>query len=731
MHNRFISLSLFLAVALAAVPSGSAFSPSRTTKKRSATTAPKPKAASGAGLIAIAQVELTQGDFAAAERYAKDAASKVPALEDYAQFIREQAAFSLKEYGEVGKSAARVFENDPASPLSGQAAALAVKADLQDDQPQEALELIRKFYARISQPQADFLLAQCFRANGDLPQAAEYFQRVYYGYPLSREAQGASDGLADLKQRLGDAYPPPMGTAMLGRANKLFDAKKYADARAELESALPLLSGGQRDLARVRIGDARLLERDAPGALSYLRALRVDDADADSERLAYIVRAARRLDKTATVRAELDQLAQAHPNNLWRLDALIFVANQSYVDNDPESYLPLYQACASGFPTDPRAAACHWRIAFNAYWKNQPDSFDLLREHVSRYPGSEDANGALYFLGRFSERNNNRPAAHAYYTELLHAYPNTYYAVVAGERLHQPDISSAVSDPKVVEFLRTVQWPARPQVPSFTPEKAVKKRLDRAQLLGLAQLDDWADDELKFGVHNDSLQPHVYALELAKRAAARDEPDRAIRDIKAYAPGYLYYPFESAPVEFWHLAFPIPYSAPLVEYSRERSLDPFLVAALIRQESEFNVKIVSYANAYGLMQVLPSTGRELARRLGIRNYSKAQLVTADRNLQLGTYYFKSLLDQFNGQPEPALASYNAGKSRVDAWRQRGTFREPAEFVETIAFEQTHAYVETVMRNADTYRRLYAGSLPAPPPAKKTAATVTSARKKKS
>ncbi len=525
--------------AFAFVPFAFGVSQSKTAKKKSTTAAPKPKAAGGAGLIAVAQVELTQGNFDAAQKYAKVAASKVPALEDYAQFIREQAAYSLKDYGEVGKAAARVFENEPASPLTGQAAALAVKADLQNDQPKQALELIRKFYARISQPQADFLLGQCFRANGDLPQAAEYFQRVYYGYPLASQAQDASAGLADLKLRLGDAYPPPMGTAILGRANKLFDAKKYAEGRTELESALPLLSGAQRDLARVRIGDARLLERDAPGALSYLRSLHVDDPDADAERLAYIVRAARRIDKTALVRAELDQLAQSHPDNLWRLDALIYVANQSYVDNEPETYMPLYQACASGFPTDPRTAPCHWRIAFNAYWKSLPDAFDLLREHVIRYPDSDDANGALYFLGRFSERENNPAAAHAYYSELLRVYPNTYYAVIARLRMSDPQLNSAVPDPKVVEFLGTVPWPGRPQVPSFTPEKAVQKRLDRVQLLALAELDDWADAELKFGVRNDSLQPHIYAFELAKRAAARDEPDQAIRDIKAYAPGYL------------------------------------------------------------------------------------------------------------------------------------------------------------------------------------------------
>ena len=122
-----------LAGSLAAVSGGSS---KKKTKQTKQTTAPKPKAAGGAGLIAIAQRQLTQGDFATAAQYAKEAAGKAPQLEDYAEYIREQAEYNLKNYSEIGKSAARVFDQKPASPLTGPAAALAVKADLGNDQPE-------------------------------------------------------------------------------------------------------------------------------------------------------------------------------------------------------------------------------------------------------------------------------------------------------------------------------------------------------------------------------------------------------------------------------------------------------------------------------------------------------------------------------------------------------------------------------------------------------------------
>ena len=134
-------------------------------------------------------------------------------------------------------------------------------------------------------------------------------------------------------------------------------------------------------------------------------------------------------------------------------------------------------------------------------------------------------------------------------------------------------------------------------------------------------------------------------------------------------------------------------------------MDPYLVAALIRQESEFDVKVISHANAYGLMQLLPGTGRDIARHFKIRGFTTAQLLTPDRNIQLGAYYFHNLLNSFGGEAALALASYNAGPGRAKLWNSWGPFREQAEFVETVPFHETRGYIQIVLRNAD------AGSVP--------------------
>jgi soluble lytic murein transglycosylase len=146
-----------------------------------------------------------------------------------------------------------------------------------------------------------------------------------------------------------------------------------------------------------------------------------------------------------------------------------------------------------------------------------------------------------------------------------------------------------------------------------------------------------------------------------------------------------------------------------------------LVTGIMRQESAFQSDAVSRAGAVGLMQVLPKTAPQLARRLRI-SYTRARLFDPDFNLQLGTLYVSDLLAQF-GTPEAALAAYNAGEDRVKLWQAERTYADPLEFAESIPFGETRDYVQIVMRNADIYRILNPTPSPAAnPPARKSTST---------
>ena len=217
---------------------------------------------------------------------------------------------------------------------------------------------------------------------------------------------------------------------------------------------------------------------------------------------------------------------------------------------------------------------------------------------------------------------------------------------------------------------------------------------------------DWAETELRYGARHDG-QPHVIAMELAKTAKV---PYIGMRWMKSLVPDYLATPFDQQPARFWQYLFPLPYQKDLVQNAKLQNLDPYIVAGLIRQESEFNPAAISRKSAYGLTQIMPPTGRELAKRHGVRKFKTGMLLQPAINLQLGTRYLRALLDQWGGHWAETLASYNAGKSRVNEWITWDNFREPAEFIETIPFTETREYVQAVLRNAAFYQRLYGAAI---------------------
>ena len=645
---------------------------------------------------------LDAGRYLAAVAALKGLPQRLPKLADYAAWFLASAQSASKDYAAVPATLDTVFKQSPPSPLVPRSALLAAGALTQNNNAAAALELLRKYYSVLSQPKGDLAMAAAFAGSGDNVSAAIYYQRVYYGFPVSAEAGLASTEIERLKTDLGEKYPPALPTAMLGRAIKLLDGGQAVRARKELEGLVPQLGGAERDLARVRIGVAYYTAEENAVAYKYLTGLEVASPDADAERLYYVMQSARRLNNLDEMDAVAAKLGRLHPNSPFRLQAVLAAANRYLTENKTDQYEPLYRACFESFPQDKQAAGCHWKVAWAHYLRRESDAAEMLRAHLRLFPASDNASAALYFLGRLAEQSRDRATARTYYEEIAREYPNQYYAMLARDRL--APVASVDPSPAAAEFLRTVGFPQRARVSVFDASAASKARIERAKLLVSAGLKDWAETELRYGAQNGD-QPHLLAMELAA-LIGDGQPAQAIRYIKSYAGNYLFLPISSAPLDFWRLAFPLPYRADLERFSKQNNLDPFLMAALIRQESEFDAKVTSPANARGLTQIEPTTGRELSRKLKIPQYTTAKLFQPSLNLQFGTYYLRLVTDQLGGHTEAALAAYNAGMTRAKSWLTWGNFQEPAEFVETVPFTQTRGYIQAVLRNADAYRRIY-------------------------
>jgi soluble lytic murein transglycosylase len=627
-------------------------------------------------------------------------ANKVPQLADYAAYYLASARVESSDSAAAVKDLAPAHAAALPSPLSGRAWIVEARALKASDAGGSA-RLLREHYADLPQPEGDLALADSYQAANDLPRAAEFYQRVYYQRLSGDAAARAAAALAALRNSMGAAYPAPSPQLALGRAGLLMESGDYKQARAEYQAVAAQFSGLEREQARVRMGAAQVQGGDVSRAFAWLKGLAPSEPEAGAERLYYLEECARRLNEDDDMMAAVKKLAEEHPHSPWRLKALVSAANRYLLVNRPDRYVPLYRAAYEAFPGDPAASTSHWKITFYAWMSDQPGAAALLREHLRDYPTHATAGAALYFLGRNAERENDLGAARACYQKLAATFQNTYYAMQARERARRTEIAGAPLSEKMRAFLDGLALPQPRPIPTQTAP-ATAARIERSRLLRSAGLDELADSELRFGARADG-QPALEAMELAGAAGATHI---AMRLMKSLAPDYLALPLNAAPRQFWELLFPLPYRGDLFQNAQALGLDPYLVAGLVRQESEFDPRAVSRSRAYGLTQVRPGTGREFARKVGISRFSSRLLYQPSANLKIGSAILRSMLDRHNGKLEPTLAAYNAGPNRATEWLGWYTYREPAEFVEAIPFTETRDYVQAVMRNADVYRRLY-------------------------
>jgi soluble lytic murein transglycosylase len=650
--------------------------------------------------LALGVLAYEQQNYEAAVTNLRKAAGNLPMIADYTAYYKAAARVEANDLAGVDQDLAPAHPAATPSPLSAKAWLLEGRA-LKTTNPAEGVRQLREHYAELPQPEGDVTLADCYQAAGEQAHAADFYQRVYYRYISGDFAARAGAALILLENSMGAAYPQPLAAQRLQRADRLLEAGEIGAARTAYQELAMQLAGLDREQARVRLGAADFRNGNTGVAYPYLRDLQLSEPEADAERLFYLEECARRLTDDDEMHGALDRLGKLYPRSPWRLRALIAAANRFLVTNRPDEYIPLYRAVYQDFPGEPQAATSHWKVAFQAYLDQANDSDDLLREHLRLYPGHATAGTALYFLARSAEAKNDPGAANAFYARLVQVLPNTYYGLLARDRRERAEIRSAAPSPGAAALLATLSWPEPKPVPT-TATNATTTRIERSRLLRTAGLNDLADTELRFGARTDG-QPALLAMEMA---GAADAPYQGLRMMKSLSSDYLNLSLDRAPAKYWEFLFPLPYRSALVANARANDLDPYLVAGLIRQESEFNPQAISRANAYGLTQVRPGTGKLYARRAGVMRFTNRVLFEPATNLKIGTTVLRSMLDDHGGNLEQTLAAYNAGPNRVAEWVTGKTYREPAEFVESIPFTETREYVQAVLRNADVYRRLY-------------------------
>lgn len=639
----------------------------------------------------------------------KSAQPRLPKINDYVLYLLADAQFAAQDFAAASQSIDALLKQHPQSPVLPRALLIAAKSRAKLD-PASVIPFVETHRARIAQPTGDMLLAQAAEQNSDSARALAAYRRVYLTYPKSVDALEAERAL----RRLAGAAALAPTADLLARANLLIDTGEPARGARDLELLLPALEGRERDLARLRIGAARYAARDNVAAYTWLKALSFSDPGLEGQRLFHLINTSRRLEKAGEVESLLEDFRQRLPQSPWRLEALASAGTFFYNGNQFSEADTVFSTCAATFTAGDKAPYCHWKSAFADHLKRRPNAAARFEEHYTRFPSSPHSSAALYFRGRLFEQARDTASAKALYQRADQVFPNHYYAVLSRGRLKE--LAAVTPSNALTAQLNAIAWPKINAPSDYDPSPASLIHIERADLLARAAHDDLADLELRSA---QTGQPQVIAFHIAQLAQRRGEPNRGIRWVKNLFPAYFSIPLESAPFRFWQMAYPLPWRSSLERHAAQYAIDPFLLAGLIRQESEFDTNAVSRSNARGLTQVMPATGRWLSPKVGLRGFTTAMLHTADANLRLGSFYLRMMLDTLDSNLEFTLAAYNAGKGRVDKWRTWFDYREPAEFVESIPFEETRNYVQVVIRNADFYRRLYssrpAASTPTPAP----------------
>jgi soluble lytic murein transglycosylase len=350
-----------------------------------------------------------------------------------------------------------------------------------------------------------------------------------------------------------------------------------------------------------------------------------------------------------------------------------------------------YPEAAAGFeraiamePSHASAGLARMRLGqIRLQQDDEEAAVEVFGSYLEEFPNGRRWAEAAYWVGRTLVALGRDEDAREYLSEIRDRDVLSYYGVLVSDLLEEP---------------------FRPDVPAgpvSAPRRWLRDELRTLDLLVAAGLDIGVEAHVD-GLIARTEESVPEALDLADALIERGF------SIEGINVGWALLA-DGAPQSkrLLRVLYPFPYRELVTREASEREIDPIFLAALIRQESAFTPRIHSPAGAIGLMQVMPATGRELARSQGIRGFTAASLETAEINLHLGTRFLVDMERRYSDGKLPlVLSAYNAGPTRARRWRQLPEFADPLRFTERIPFDETRGYVKNITRNIGVYQFLY-------------------------
>ncbi len=648
----------------------------------------------------------SQNYAAAIDAFDGKAIGEHSSLGDYAYFLRAES--------EAANGARKEAQRDYTNVTSKYADSLkAREAKLKSAEMliglNDASAAIKELARLVEAKDADAILltAQAYEAMGQTDKAVNFYRIIYYETPATTARPKAEERLAALGAAPKDSLAPM--DEERGRADRFFEAKQYWDAAQAYEKLIVAYPNAEQvDEVNLRRGISLVESKQPAQAVLPLTKVSNRNAELYTEALYQQARALRSSNRAAESGGVTDRLINQFPRNTRAVLSLHELSNYlSKAGRAAEAGTRNRQMMAL-FPRSEYAAEASYEIGWAAYQaKSYADAARLFAQHLAsyRYPDSKYLGECAFFGGKAEERLGNRARALALYEAVNARYAYGYHGIMAGRRaaaLRNADRNlraEATADTDRMRRNIIYYEPAKE-----TTDDSINIRLSKADDFGVLWLEELATKEVSEALEKFPTSPRLN-LRLAQSYASRGDNFQATLILRKGYPDVYSYKDEEMPKEGWEIMFPLFHWETIKQEAKRYGIDPYLAAALIRQESVFNATAVSRVGARGLMQLMPATGQLVSRQQGNGSITTNDLFNPELNIKLGMNYLAQMIGQ-HGKFEYAAAGYNAGPGRAKRWvAERGSL-DIEDWIETIPFTETRGYVQAIIRYAANYRRFY-------------------------
>jgi soluble lytic murein transglycosylase len=652
-----------------------------------------------------------------AERYASaldallgDRDAKTTAIGDYILFYRAKSRMQLKRYKEALEDFRLLEKRFPNSSLGKESLMGQCQASLELNDGKTILAILNS-HAPETNSETLYYQARALDIEKNKKQAMALYLQNYSEYPTSKYALLAERYLLLLSP--GELKGARNYDLRLQRAENLLKENKIGEARTVLSAlgratAPDSKSSQKRSLLMGEVG-YRQGKTTAELSVALADLNKVTAADpALHARAIYLEGVCnRKMDREQNLLALRDKALKLYPSSS-HTDELCFSA-AAYYDANYESQKgrKAYEVLYRAFPNGRHAEFALWKLALFSYFAGQyKEAAPGFWKYLLSYPNPPSAASAMYWMGRSYEKLGDSTKAKYLYRRTRSVANDSYY----GRRAREAEISLnelKAGENAVIAGLDFKQVTSVCDGIAFKPVLLPEPDgngapiIERARQLVAADLPDLAISELRWGNRRYPQNDGIFSCIISWVYAKKGVYNESIFSLRRIFPDYNVRPMDSLYEEVWQTLYPMPHWQTISTQAAKSKIEPTLILAVIRQESAFDEKAKSKANALGLMQILPSTGRTLATQAKIARYTSNSLFKAETNITLGTQFLASLLRRYE-KPELALAAYNAGGTRVDRWLKEYGNADMAEFVEQIPFSETRSYVKQVLGNKAHY-----------------------------